>query len=131
MARSRSRNWTISSPGRLPDRVAVFDLPSGATIDLAEVTVVSSVAGLTGENAELNVSAYTDANGVVHAIGTVVFFDVVAAASIPPNNAELIDWDEAAAYRLYVRYKTDDQPDHQDLTYEIIAEVFIALAVVP
>lgn len=130
MARSRSRNWTISSPGRLPDRVAVFDLPSGATIDLAEVTIEGSVAGLTGENAELNVATYTDSNGVEHAVGTVVLFDVVAEENITPNHSELISWSEATAYRIYVRYKTDDQPDHQDLTYEIIVEVYTAIPMV-
>lgn len=130
MARSRSRNWTISSPGRLPDRVAVFDLPSGATIDLAEVTIEGSVAGLTGENAELNVATYVDTNGVEHAVGTVVLFDVVAAENLTPNHSELISWSEATAYRIYVRYKTDDQPDHQDLTYEIIVEVYTAIPMV-
>lgn len=130
MARSRTRNWTISSPGRLPDRVAVFDLPEGATIDLAEVEITSSVAGLTGENAELNVAVYTDSNGVEHAIGTVIFFDVVATANITPNHSAQQAWDPDLAHRLYIRYKTDDQPDHQDLTYEIIVEVYTALQMV-
>lgn len=128
MARSRSRNWMISSPGREPNLAIVFDLPSGAVIDLAEVTISSSIPTLlTGENAQLNTAVYTDENGADHAIGTVLIFDLVAAADIEQNHSEEVGWDPANAHRLYVRYKTDDQPDHQDLTYEKIVEVYTRL----
>lgn len=128
MARTRSRNWTISSPGREPNQVVVFDLPTGATIDLAEVEISSSIPTLlTGENAQLNSATYTDENGETHAIGTVLIFDLVALADITPNHSELASWDPADAHRIYVRYKTDDQPDHQDLSYEKIVEVYTRL----
>lgn len=128
MARSRSRNWTISSPGREPNLAIVFDLPDGAVIDLDEVVFSSSIATLlTGENAQLNTVVYTDENGAEHAIGTVLIFDLVAAADIAENHSEQVGWDPANAHRIYVRYKTDDQPDHQDLTYEKIVEVYTRL----
>jgi hypothetical protein len=125
MARTRSSNWRISSPGRLPDRVFLPGIFDGRTIDLAEVQLTSSIPTLLyGENAELNAAIYTDSNGQDHAIGTVIVFDLIALADIEPKNSEQTDWSEDDAHRLYIRYKTDDAPDEQALDYEKIVEVF-------
>jgi hypothetical protein len=124
VARTRTTNWTISSPGRLPDRVVIFDLPDAHLLDLAEIQITSSIPTLlTGENAELNAAIYTDRNGVEYAPGTVLLFDLVAASDIEPNHSGLVDWDPEQAHRVYIRYATDDA-DEQDLTYEKIVEVY-------
>lgn len=109
-----SDNLVISSPGRIPNYVIGFDVPSGDTIDPLTITIVASDAVLSYLSAaNIGVNASTETiDGQTYAAGEAIVFDVVCLTGAPQYDPDapvylLIDYNTLAADEQRLRYKRE------------------------